>query len=110
MKYEEAAKKVRDEKPKENFMVIEFGYENKFLLPHKHGVAVLDAMANAERLQEGYGEPKRILELPRDAVISRLMSSQEYARFKIAALLNVTPEEVKEAQDKAREPQDQPSP
>jgi len=102
--YAEAVKKVWAEKPKDNYMVIEFGYDCKFVLPHKYGVALIESMTNAERIADSYHDPKRISELPRDAVKSTLMSHQEYERFKIAALLNLAPEEVKEAQEKATQP------
>lgn len=105
MDYEEAAKKIRAEKPKDTFMVLEFLYDCKYVMPHKHGLAVLGAMANAELLNEGYGTTKRIDELERDSVTSRIMSHQEYERFKIAALLNITPDEVKEFSEKAAQPQ-----
>ena len=105
MNYEDALKKLKAEKPKDNFMILEFGYDTKFVMPHKHGVAMLEALTNAERLREGYGDPKRITEIERDSVISRVMSHQEYERFKIAGLLNISPDEVKEFADKAANPQ-----
>lgn len=98
MKYEEALKQVTTAKPQDNFMVVEFDYSTKYLLPYKDGVTLISCFANAEQLSEDYGKPKRILELERSAVSSRVMSRQEYQRFKIAALLGISPDEVKEAE------------
>lgn len=110
MTYDEAAKKVRAEKPQENFVIMEFRYDAKFVLPHKAGVALLEAMANAELLKDGYCEPRRIVELDRDSFSNRTMSRKEYDRFKIAALLNITPDEVREAEELAIKQQNQPAP
>lgn len=98
MNYAEALKKVSAEKPKDNYMVIQmdFSYKDKLLLPYKTGVALLETLAQAEKLVEPYDKPKHIAELDRDTVSIKMMSHQEYARFKIGALLGLTPEEVLE--------------
>lgn len=110
MEITEAIKKVRTEKPKENFMIFEFSYNNSFVIPHKDGVALLAALATAEKLVDGYGEKKRITELERGQYTSRLMPYQEYERYKIAALLNITPDEVKEAMEALNNPTPSPTP
>lgn len=110
MEITEAIKKVRTEKPRENYMVFELSYDNKFLLPHKDGVALLSALATAEKLHDRYGDPKRIVELDRDQIVIKAMSYQEYERYKIAALLNITPEEVKEAMEALNKPAPSPAP
>lgn len=91
----EAIKKVKAEKPKENFMILEFPYDIKYLVPHKDGIAILAALVNAEKLSEEYNKPKRIEEIGREQVNTRLMSHSEYTRYKIAGLLNISPDEVK---------------
>lgn len=98
MDYAEAKKKVLAEKPKDNYMVFKFDieYSKRLLLPHKDGAALIALLANAEMLDEGYSKPKRITEIERDMVNTWVMSHQEYQRYKIAALLNITLEEVKE--------------
>ena len=100
----EAVKKVKADKIKDNFMVLEFSYDNKLILPHKDGISILSALANAERLQDPYGGPKRITEVERDLVTTKLMSNFEYERYKIAALLQITPDEVKEMMEAANKP------
>jgi hypothetical protein len=103
----EALKKIRAEKPKENFMLLEFGYGPKFVLPYEKGVSVMAALTNAESLIDEYGSKKRIDACPRDHIRSSIFSYQEYERYKLSALLNLTFEEVKEmmeAQNKPPEP------
>ena len=96
MEYNEALKKVQSKKPKDNFMVVTLSYNCKLLLPYKDGLLFMSALANAEQLGDEYGKPKRILPLERESLSSHLMSADEYETYKIAALLNVSPEEVKE--------------
>ena len=96
MEYAEALKEVQAKKPKENFMVITLGYDNKLVFPYKDGLAFMASLASVEKLSEPYSAPHRITEFDRGAVTAHLMSAEEYERFKIAALLNVTPDEVKQ--------------
>lgn len=96
MEYLEAVKKVQAKKPKENYMVIKLDYNTHIVLPHSAGMSFMNALAHAEILKEPYNEPHRIVEFDRSAITTHLMSADEYERFKIAALLNVTPDEVKQ--------------
>lgn len=98
MEYKEALEKVQKHVPKQNYMVVSLGYSNKYVLPYKDGIALMTAMVNAEQLHEPYNEQHRISEIERGKVESNVMSHDEYVRFKIAALLGVTPEEVKTAE------------
>lgn len=107
MEYSEAAKKVQAAKPKENFMVIEIesGYGNKLVLPHKDGLALIAALVHAEKLVDRYDEPKRIGEFDRDLIQTKLMHHKEYERFKVAALLNISPDQVLEMEKLQTQPQ-----
>ena len=106
MDYSDAVKKVRAEKPKENFMTISFdtGYNRRIVLPQKDGAALLALLSNAEVIQDGYSDPKRIVEVPREMCTTTFLSHQEYERYKIAGLLNLTPDEVKEMMEAANKP------
>ena len=97
MDYIEARKKIQTQKPKDHFMVFEMAYNCKIILPYKDALAFMASMVNAEKLQDGYSEPHRIVPVERDTLRSFLMSSEEYEQWKIAGLLNLTPDEVKEA-------------
>lgn len=93
----EATKKVQAEKPKENFMVIHL--EAKLVLPHKDGLAFMAALAQAEKLNDGYYDtPKGIHELDKDTIRATMLSRQEYERHKMAALLGVTVDDIRNAQ------------
>ena len=100
----EAVKKVRAEKMKDNLMILEFGYDHKIILPHKDGSTILTALLNAERLKESYGTPTRITEIERDRIKVQTMSYSEYERIKIAALLHLSPDEVKEMMEADNKP------
>lgn len=96
MDYLQAIKAVQTKKPKENFLVIEFGYDCKIVLPYKDGMAFMTSFTNAEQLSEKYNEPHRIVGFKRDLLTIRIMSGEEYEQYKIAALLNISIDEVKE--------------
>ena len=95
MEYLEAVKEVRTKKVKENFLVIEFSY-NKIVLPFKEGMSFLSSLSNAEKLNDNYGDMKRIIPFERELIKSSVLSGEEYEQYKIAALLNISIDEVKE--------------
>lgn len=99
MNYEEAVKKVKAEKPKENFMLVKI--DAQLVLPHSDGIALLNSLAHAEKMPDYYGSRKYITELDRHSLESSVISHQEYVRYKIAALLCLSLEEVKEAEEQA---------
>lgn len=97
MDYTAALKKVTGpKKTSTNFMVLEFAYNNKIVLPHEDGVTILAALAQAEVLKAGYGEKPQIAGPTKDLVTSSLMGQEEYRAYKIAMLLNCTLDEVKQ--------------
>jgi hypothetical protein len=103
MDYAEASKKVGADKPKENLMLIEVAYDKKLLLPYKDGVAFMAAFSNAELLIEEYGTNTRIGEIDKHSVRCAVFSSKEYQRIKIAALLGMSPDEVKQYETPQKE-------
>lgn len=91
---EEALKKVQAEKPKDNFMVVNIGYDNNVVVPYKDGLAIVAALVNAEILTEGYSEKTRITEFNRHTFNPKVLSRAEYERIKMAMLLNVDPKDL----------------
>ena len=91
---EEALKKVQSEKPKDNFMLVNIGYDNNVIVPYKDGLAIVAALANAELLQEGYSEKTRITEFDRRTFNPKILSRAEYERIKMAMLLGVEPKDL----------------
>jgi hypothetical protein len=95
MDYAEARKKVRAEKPQDAFMIIQLDGSDKLILPHKAGVALLDAMTSAEKFNDRWRTSNsRIVPLESGYIVSSSMERREYENYKIAALLNVSVDEV----------------
>lgn len=95
VRFEDVAKQVKAEKPKENLMVIPFGYDHKIVLPYKDGVKIIEALANAELLKEEYGEIANFTGIERHHINPTLMSRDEYELIKIASVLQVDYKELK---------------
>lgn len=102
MNYAEAVKELQTKKAKDNFIVVKIGYEVLLVLPYKDGIAFLDAVKHAEQFDKSYS-PTRIEALERSKIDFSFMPWQEYERYKLAGLLNITPEEVKAMQDLPQE-------
>jgi len=96
MKYDDALKEVKATKPKENFLLVRLNYDTQLLLPHADGLQLVASLARAEKLIDRYSESKRIVELDKEAITVTPFSHKEYERYKIAALLNCSPEDVKQ--------------
>lgn len=89
IRYEDAAKQIKAEKPKENLMVIPFGYDHKIVVPYKEGVKIIEALASAEVLKEEHGEFPYFTGIGRHHISPTLMSRDEYELIKIASVLQV---------------------
>ncbi len=74
---EEALKKVQAEKPKDNFMLVNIGYDNNVIVPYKDGLAIVAALGNAQLLQEGYSEKTRITEFDRRTFNPKILLADE---------------------------------
>lgn len=95
MNYAEALKKAQSIKTSDCYWVIELSYDNKIVLPHKAGVGFIDSLAQAEVLKDRYSEQHGIAPVDRSAIAIRQMSRIEYEQYKIAGLLLLTIEEVR---------------
>lgn len=95
--YLAAWKKVTSTKPDEGYLVFQFGYESKIILPHKEGVALIDCLRAAEHLEDPYGKTPEIKVLDRNKITMYRMAAEEYNNIKIAAILKLTYAEVVEA-------------
>ena len=97
-KYEVAVKELKAKKPPENYMVIQLSYSTKLVLTYKAGLAFMAALENAEVFKDSYTDRGHIIPLERDSITGHLMSSTEYTQIKIANILNVSLEDVKNIQ------------
>jgi hypothetical protein len=98
MDYKEALKLVRTKKERESYLIIEMGYDNKMILPHKEGIILLSTLINAEHMSDPYNKPIAIREFDREKLRVTQMSAVEYERIKICTLLGITMDEVKQAE------------
>lgn len=95
MQYAEAVKKVKAEKPKDNFLVVHI--DAWLVMPHKDGILLIQALANAEKFPRySYSDPKYIEPLELETITSSSLSHQDYESYKVAALLGVSFNDVKE--------------
>ena len=96
MEFKEALKLVQNKKIKDNFLLIELYYDRKVILPYKEGIAFITSLVNAEQYRDSYGKPPIITDLEKDFIKVTTVSALEYEQIKIAALLNVSLEDVRE--------------
>lgn len=99
--YQKALKTVQSNKPKDSYMVIEFDYSNKVIVHHKEGIALLTSLNTAEHFEESYSGVSRIEPFDRDKLKASIMSAEEYQQYKIAMLLNVRVQDVRDHEKQA---------
>ena len=100
-KYQETVKELKAKKPTENYMVFTISYGIKVILPHKAALMFISALENAELLKDSYSDNCRITSLDRDAISSSFLSGEEYQQIKIANLLNVGLDDIKNLKQSA---------
>lgn len=93
MTYNEA-KKLAGQKPASNYLQIRLDYDKFLVLPYKDGLKVLEALETAELLKGAYEYCQKIVPLNRnnlsdETLVTKVMSAEEYLKFKMASLLNV---------------------
>lgn len=93
-KYDETLKKLYSKTPKDNFLRISYDY-NKFLVfPYDEGIKFLACLRHAETMTEGYSKPALITGFKADYFQASTLSREDYENIKIAAMLNITLEEL----------------
>ena len=97
MTLDEARKYVQADKPKENYMILPFGYDQKLVVPYKDGVTIISALINAELYVKQYGSPTQITSMEVDCFTPTILSKEEYQRIKMGMLLNVHPDSLKDS-------------
>jgi hypothetical protein len=97
--YPEAVKARKTAKEPENRMVIQL--DGRLVLPHKDGVKLLEALANAEKLARYSSDIPPIESLDEYTVTSRVMGLREYERHKVAQLMGVSLRDVEQAEQAA---------
>ena len=95
LNYAKARKEIQARKPKSNYLLVDFAYDKKYILPYEDGIKLMAMLEKAEQLYKEYGKPARIQGI-RGHIECHTFSPQEYERIKMAALLQVDPESIPE--------------
>lgn len=98
-----AIKAVRAEKKAESYVRIDKEYNTFLVLPYKQGIAFMQALEGAEIFEEYYGNSPRTRPIS-DMFTMRPMSRQEYEDYKVAELLGISYNEVKQLREQHRKP------
>lgn len=99
--YNKAVKTSQTKVVKKPYMVINFSYGLKVIMPYEKGIALLATMENVEEFDEAYSGVSRIRPIDRSKLNASIMSSEEYQQYKVAALLNVPVTEIQEYEKQA---------
>jgi len=102
MTYQEALAAAVIQKTEDNYLRITFRYDLTIVLSYKEGIAMLQAFGKAEQLYTPYKEQHRIAGINEDTLKVEIMSAVVYRRYKIAALMGITIEEVTQAEEKSQ--------
>ena len=71
-----------------NFMSLEFGYSDEWVVPYADGVAIMEHFKHAEAIK-GYGDKKKIQPV-KDYPRMHVMSKEEYVQLKFKHLMEPT--------------------
>ena len=93
LNYAKARKEIQARKPKSNYLLVDFAYDKKYILPYEDGIKLMAMLEKAEQLYKEYGKPARIHGI-KEYIECRTFSSMEYERIKLATLLQVDPEDI----------------
>lgn len=89
---------------KPNYLLLDFGYSSKLIVPYKKGLEIVAALDHAEVFNRTYSEPDVISPLEEDTLKTTVISHSNYVLIKMANLLNITVDELKDAQRELNEP------
>jgi hypothetical protein len=86
-----------------NKATVTVGYRT-FILPYNAAILLIKALANAERIEDGYSDEKiQIVPLSKDEWNIQPFSQKQYDDIKAAMLLDITYKEYKENANKRSE-------
>lgn len=88
-------KKQAEEKVQPGYIHIKFGYSHEYVVPHKAGIALLDAFAQAEYYDtDDYSHP--VINGIKESPEVKLISRERYIELKVAHLLGLNKQEETE--------------
>jgi hypothetical protein len=94
--FKEAQKKAQAFKTNENFFKVDFSGV-VLVLPYKEGMAFIASLAHAESIEGDWGK-KRLEDFNMKCMEITVIPAKERERYKIAALLDISIDDVKEAE------------
>jgi hypothetical protein len=89
----EAVKQVNAKK-QPNLFIVELSYNRKLVLPHDAGIALINALKDAEVMNDDYGKDPLIGPLEKDSIRVSSLAHAHYEDIKVAQLLNITLQEL----------------
>lgn len=101
MNFQDALLRVREMQNTSHYMVIDLNYDTRIVVSHEQGMTILTALATAEQMVGktiGSTDNPRIEPLQQQKIKITLMSRKDYERYKMAALMGVSYDEVKSAE------------
>lgn len=98
-----AIKAIRAEKKTESYVRIDKDYNTFLVLPYKQGIAFMQALEGAEIFERYYSGSLRTKPIS-DMFTMRPMSRQEYEDYKVAELLGISYNEVKQLREQHQKP------
>ena len=106
MNYEAATKQVRAAKKPDSYLVFTFNYGDRYVLPHKDGVALMQTLALAEQMPSYFSDTKgpEIKQVSSGSIRVEALSQADYEDIKIAALLGIPLDDFKKAKKQTPEP------
>lgn len=96
MTYDEAQAQLKKAKRESSYWLIELDWGRKLILPHAAGIQFLAALEGAEVLEGQHTNNVRVRGLSKDLLEIRPLSAADYRRYKMAALLDLSYDAVKE--------------
>lgn len=90
---EEARKLITE--PKEGKLLLQINYDKFLCVPQSDGIQILKLLAKGEVLTFAYSKPPSREEISKENLPFSLMSDEEYRTTRMAAILQVSVDEMK---------------
>jgi hypothetical protein len=92
--YADALKKVSIKTKEEQYMLMEFGYDKKCVVPLKQAVTIIECLENAQLFDENYGSKTPTLKPVQNEFRFRMFSEKELKDVKVAMLLDIPLQDI----------------
>jgi hypothetical protein len=104
-----ARKKLKTSSVKQQqYMVLTLFQAERIVLPYDAGLKIIEALEHAEKSHDRWGDVARLIPLERGDLIAGPMPHGEYERIKLAALLGVSTQDLRDAEEQEQRQQQSP--